>query len=75
MDAIRENQLQLLTGIIESANHVGMHSFDQYLQELLIAGVITEQTARAFAVNRHRLDLALRGIQTTASILERDSNR
>lgn len=75
VDAIRENQLQLLTGIIESANHVGMHSFDQYLQELLIAGVITEQTARAYAVNRHRLDLALRGIQTTASILERDSNR
>ena len=41
-DAIRENNLHLLTGIIESANHVGMHSFDQYLQELLAAGVILE---------------------------------
>ena len=53
-EAIMENQLHLLTGIIESANHVGMHSFDQYLQELLAARVVTEATARAFAVNRHR---------------------
>ena len=29
--AILENNLHLLTGIVESANHVGMHSFDQYL--------------------------------------------
>jgi hypothetical protein len=31
--------------------------------------------ARAHAVNRHRLDLALRGIKTSAPILERDANR
>ncbi|HTH49971.1 MAG TPA: PilT/PilU family type 4a pilus ATPase [Candidatus Limnocylindria bacterium] len=73
--AILENDLNRLSGIIESANHVGMHSFDQYLQELLAAGVVTETTARAFAVNRHRLDLALRGIVTSQAILEPDRNR
>jgi twitching motility protein PilT len=74
-EAIRENHLQLLTGIIEAANHVGMHTFDQYLQELLAAGVVSEEIARAHAVNRHRLDLALRGIVTSVPILERDPNR
>ena len=70
-----ENDLHRLTGIIEVSNHVGMHSFDQYLQELLAARVISEETARAFAVNRHRLDLALRGIQTHQGILTPDPNR
>jgi twitching motility protein PilT len=73
--AILENDLHRLTGIIESANHVGMHSFDQYLQELLAAGIVSEETARAFAINRHRLDLALRGILTQQAILEPDPNR
>jgi twitching motility protein PilT len=73
--AILENDLHRLTGIIEASNHVGMHSFDQYLQELLAAGVVSEETARAYAVNRHRLDLALRGIQTHQPILSPDSNR
>lgn len=73
--AIRENELHTLAGIVESANHAGMHSFDQYLQELLAAGVVTEETARAFAVNRHRLDLALRGIVATQPILRPDAAR
>ena len=68
-NAIRSKNLTLLTGIIEAAVDQGMHSFDQYLQELLIAGVITEETARAYAVNRHRLDLNLRGIETNTPIL------
>ncbi|MFO1457903.1 MAG: PilT/PilU family type 4a pilus ATPase [Verrucomicrobiota bacterium] len=74
-DAIRENNLHLLTGIIESANHVGMHSFDQYLQELLAAGVILEDVARTYSINRQRLDLALRGIVMSQAILEPDPNR
>lgn len=74
-EAIRENQPHLLQGIIEASNHVGMHSFDQYLQELLAAGVVSEEVARSHAVNRHRLELALRGIRTSAPILERDHNR
>lgn len=70
LEAIRLNELQLLTGIIEVANHSGMHSFDQYLQELLVAEVIDEATARKYAVNPHRLDLALRGIVVQESILK-----
>lgn len=70
MDAIRDNDLQLLTGILEQSNHVGMHSFDQYLQELLVAGMIDEGTARQYAVNPHRLDLALRGINLSQGILK-----
>ncbi|MBN8247880.1 MAG: PilT/PilU family type 4a pilus ATPase [Verrucomicrobia bacterium] len=74
-EAIRENDLHLLTGIIESANHVGMHSFDQYLQELLAAGIVSEEVARTYSVNRQRLDLALRGILMSQPILEPDPNR
>jgi twitching motility protein PilT len=73
--AIVENNLHILTGIIESSNNLGMHSFDQYLQELLAAEVVSEETARAFAVNRHRLDLTLRGIVTHQPILAPDRNR
>lgn len=74
-EAIRTNNLHLLTGIIESATHVGMHSFDQYLQELLAAGIVTQETAMTYAINRHRLELALRGIVTTQPILEPDPGR
>lgn len=70
-DAIRENRLSQLEGIIEASNHIGMHTFDQYLQELLVAGLISVETAREYAVNRHRLELALRGIVTSQPILER----
>jgi len=70
--AVAENELQLLDGIVEAAVGQGMHSFDQYLIELLAGGHITEATARHYAVNRHRLDLTLRGIITNASILKRD---
>jgi twitching motility protein PilT len=73
-EAIRENEMNRLTGIIEAATHMGMHSFDQYLQEMLAAGVVTEATARAYAVNRHRLELALRGIVTTQPILQPTRN-
>jgi Tfp pilus assembly pilus retraction ATPase PilT len=41
----------------------------------LLAGIVSEETARAFAINRHRLDLALRGILTQQAILEPDPNR
>lgn len=74
-DAIRENDLHRLAGIVESANHVGMHSFDQYLQELLAAGIVSEEVARTYAINRHRLELALRGIVVSQPILEPDPHR
>ncbi|MDB6036553.1 MAG: pilT [Verrucomicrobiales bacterium] len=71
-EAIQTNNLQLLGGIIEAAVGQGMHSFDQYLYELLAAGAITEETARQYAVNRHRLIMMLRGIFTTTPILVLD---
>ena len=71
-DAIANNELHLLEGIIESAVGQGMHSFDQYLMELLAAGHVTEETARQYAVNRHRLELMLRGIVSNSAILKLD---
>jgi len=56
-DAIAHNNLELLSGIVESALHEGMHSFDQYLTEMLAAGIVTQETALEYAVNRHRLSL------------------
>ena len=70
--AIRNNELELLTGIIEMGIHQGMHSFDQYLQELMVEGIILEQTALTYAVNRHKLELTIRGVETATPILRRD---
>jgi Tfp pilus assembly ATPase PilU len=52
-----------------------MHTFDQYLIELLAAGIITRETALYFAVNQHKLDMTLRGIQTYTPILRPDEDR
>jgi twitching motility protein PilT len=38
--AIESNDLKLLAGIIEAATEQGMHSFDQYLAELLAENII-----------------------------------
>ncbi len=72
-EAITTNNLQLLTGIIEVSVNQGMHTFDQYLMELLAAGVVTDETARHYAVNKHRLEMMLRGIVTHTPILQPDS--
>jgi twitching motility protein PilT len=74
-EAIEANELHLLTGIVEVSVNQGMHSFDQYLLELLAAGIITEGTARHFAVNKHKLDMNLRGIVTQKAILKPDEAR
>ncbi len=74
-EAIAGNELHLLHGIIEASTHVGMHTFDQYLMELLVAGVITEETAKHYAVNRHALDMHLRGIVNPQAILRPDRGR
>jgi twitching motility protein PilT len=74
-EAIQNHQLQLLTGIIEVSVNQGMHTFDQYLLELLAAGVIARETALHYAVNRHKLDMALRGIVSYTGILKPDEAR
>lgn len=71
-EAIQTNNLHLLTGIIEVSVNVGMHTFDQYLVELLAAGVISEETAKRYAVNKHRLEMTLRGIIAHTPILQTD---
>lgn len=74
-EAITGNNLELLHGIIEASVHSGMHTFDQYLIELLASGIITEDTAKRYAVHRHALDMHLRGIVNTQAILRPDPGR
>jgi twitching motility protein PilT len=71
-EAIQTNNLHLLSGIIEASVNMGMHTFDQYLMELLAAGLVSEEVARHYAVNKHKLDMALRGIVTQTPILQPD---
>jgi Tfp pilus assembly pilus retraction ATPase PilT len=74
-DAIQTNNLHLLQGIIEASVGQGMHSFDQYLIELLAAGQITREVASHYSINKHRLDMVLRGIAGNVSILKPDADR
>ncbi len=67
--AIQENELHRLTEILEVCIQQGMHSFDQYLIELMIAGVVTEATAKAYAVNKARLEMLLVGYRASQGIL------
>ena len=67
--AIEQNELNRLTEIIEVCTQQGMHSFDQYLTELMLSGVISEQTAKSYAVNPHRLEMLLAGYQSNQGIL------
>lgn len=71
-EAIQTNNLHLLNGIIESSIGQGMHSFDQYLIELLAAGKISAEIARHYSINKHRLDMVMRGIVTNVGILRPD---
>ena len=68
--AVIDNELELLTQVLEVSNNSGMHSFDQYLMELFIAGVIAPQTLMDYAVNKHAIDLKLRGIESHQAILK-----
>jgi twitching motility protein PilT len=71
-EAIQKNRLTLLADIMEISNNQGMHTFDQYLMELLIAEIIDEKTAKQYAVNQHKFDLELQGISPQQKILVRE---
>jgi twitching motility protein PilT len=71
--AILSNNLTLLHGIMEASTQQGMHTFDQYLFELLAGRVITVETARQVAANRHKLDLMITGIRINQPILRPDA--
>lgn len=72
-EAIQTNNLHLLSGIIEASVNQGMHTFDQYLLELLADGSVSEDVARHYAVNKHRLDMTMRGIVAPTPILQPDT--
>jgi twitching motility protein PilT len=67
--AIESNELNRLTEILEICNLQGMHSFDQYLTELMLGGFVTEQTAKSYAANPHRLEMLLAGYKSSENIL------
>jgi len=69
LSAIEQNELNRLTEILEVCTHQGMHSFDQYLTELMIGGFISEEVAKTYAANRHRLEMLLAGYQSNQGIL------
>jgi twitching motility protein PilT len=75
-EAIVRNDLILLTGIIEASISEGMHSFDQHLMQLLGQGMVTEETARYYAVNWNRLEMEMHGYVSSASgILKPDAKQ
>ncbi len=76
VDAIAHNDLRLLTGHIEAAVHEGMHTFDQYLMQLLKSDYVTVDTARHFAVNWSRMEMELNGfVPLSNGILKPDHGR
>jgi twitching motility protein PilT len=75
-DAIARNDLHLLTGHIEASLHEGMHSFDQYLMQLLKDGFVALETARHYAVNWNRVEMESHGFAPTMpGILKPDPER
>ncbi len=75
-DAIARNDLQLLTGIIESSAQEGMHSFDQDLMRLCRNGVIDVEVAKRYAHNWSRVDMEMHGYAPSLpGILKPDPER
>jgi twitching motility protein PilT len=60
-DAIAQNDLQLLSGHIESSLHEGMHSFDQYLMQLCKGGQVSLEVAKHYAVNWSKVEMESHG--------------
>jgi twitching motility protein PilT len=60
-DAIARNDLHLLTGHIEASFNEGMHSFDQYLMQLVKSEYVTLETARHYAINWSRVEMESHG--------------
>jgi twitching motility protein PilT len=75
-EAIARNDLHLLTGHIEASLNEGMHSFDQYLMQLLKSGFVSPETARHYAVNWNRVEMESHGFApATPGILKPDADR
>lgn len=59
---IHSNELSKLQHAIESDRQSGMQTFDQAIHDLIIGGVVTEQTGMSYASNPHALEMMLKGI-------------
>ena len=72
-DCIARNDMNLLAGHIKAAVNEGMHSFDQYLIQLLQNNYVTEDTARHYANNWNMVEMEMHGfIPSTSGILKPD---
>ena len=70
-DCIARNDMLLLAGHIEAAVNEGMHSFDQYLMQLLQSKYVTEDTARRYANNWSKVEMEMHGfIPSSSGILK-----
>ncbi|MGO8701968.1 MAG: type IV pilus twitching motility protein PilT [Limisphaerales bacterium] len=70
-DCIVRNDMALLVGNIEAANGEGMHSFDQYLMQLLKNKYVTEDVARHYANNWAMVEMEMHGfVPATSGILK-----
>ena len=70
-DCIVRNDMSLLAGNIEAANGEGMHSFDQYLMQLLKGQYVTEDVARHYANNWAMVEMEMHGfVPSTSGILK-----
>jgi len=69
-DAIQKNELQLLQAVIEASVSTGMHSFDQYLIELVASEMVTQETALIYAINQHRVEMLMHGYKVQETILK-----
>jgi twitching motility protein PilT len=70
-DCITRNDMNFLAGHIEAAVNEGMHSFDQYLMQLLQNKYVTEDTARHCANNWNMVEMEMHGfIPSTSGILK-----
>ncbi len=75
-DAIARNDLRLLTGHIEASFNEGMHSFDQYLMQLVKSEYVTMETARHYALNWNRVEMQSNGFAPAMpGILKPDPER
>ena len=75
-DAVARNDLALLASNIEASVNEGMHSFDQYLMQLLKADYVTQETARHYANNWSRVEMEMHGFaRSVGSLLKPDAQR
>jgi twitching motility protein PilT len=75
-DAIARNDLHLLTGHIEASLNEGMHSFDQYLMQLLKSDYVTLETAKHYAINWSKVEMESHGFAPAMpGILKPDPER